>query len=195
MRGVALGFRSGSAGSFGACCTVGGTATPAARKTVPQVPWTPLRSRNRLPSCSTSTICKRSNLSGYSARLAQSAYQEAWFPRVNEQTPARRLSAWATRAFLSHRIVKDAPHDLDILSLRQDCPRLARVSGTWSLFDSTRAIALGSFCHAEFRDTIPNFENSSMLSRELPQSNPHALIAAIRALAIGAKGSEDGNNE
>ena len=58
-----------------------------------------------------------------------------------------------------------------------------------------RAIALGWFCHAEFRDTIPNFENSSMLSRELPQSNPDALMAAIRALAIGAEGSEDGSNE
>src|SRR5271157_5785377 len=63
MRGVAPGSGSGAAGSGLACCAVGGTATPAARKTVPQVPWTSLRSRNRLPSCSTSTICKRSKWS------------------------------------------------------------------------------------------------------------------------------------
>ncbi len=60
MRGVAPGFASGTSGAGKACCTVGDTATPAARKTVPQVPWTSHRSRNRLPSCSASTICRRS---------------------------------------------------------------------------------------------------------------------------------------
>jgi len=57
-RGTRMG--SGAAGSSVACCTVGGTATPAARRTAPQVPWTSLRSRNCLRSCSTSTICSRS---------------------------------------------------------------------------------------------------------------------------------------
>ncbi len=35
------------------CWTVGGSATPVAANTLPQVPWASLRSKNRLPSCST----------------------------------------------------------------------------------------------------------------------------------------------
>jgi len=34
------------------------------------------------------------------------------------------------RACFSHRIAKDPPHYPDMLSLRQDCPSLATVSGT-----------------------------------------------------------------
>jgi len=49
------------------------------------------------------------------------------------------------RVCVSHRIVKDHPHHPDILSLRQDRPTLASVSGRWSLLDGMRAIATGSF--------------------------------------------------
>jgi len=50
------------------------------------------------------------------------------------------------RARISQRIFKDHPHYPDILSLRQDCPSLASVSGTCSLLNGIRAIATGSFC-------------------------------------------------
>lgn len=40
------------------CCTVGGSATPAAANALPQVPWASLRGKNRLPSCSTSAYCR-----------------------------------------------------------------------------------------------------------------------------------------
>ena len=40
------------------CCTVGGSATPVAANTLPQVPWASLRNRNRLPSCSTWAYCR-----------------------------------------------------------------------------------------------------------------------------------------
>jgi len=40
------------------CWTVGGSATPAAANTLPQVPWASLRNKNRLPSCSTSAYCR-----------------------------------------------------------------------------------------------------------------------------------------
>jgi hypothetical protein len=42
------------------CSTVGGIATPTAWKTRPQTPRSSLRSRKRLPSCSTSTNSNRS---------------------------------------------------------------------------------------------------------------------------------------
>src|SRR5271157_4345492 len=53
-----------------------------------------------------------------------------------------------TRAFFSYRIAKDGRHDPDILSLRQDCPTLAGVSGKWSLVDGMSAIEVGSFCRS-----------------------------------------------
>src|SRR5208337_861368 len=49
------------------------------------------------------------------------------------------------RAFTSYRIGKEHPHDPDILSVRQDCPTLAGVSGKWSLLDGRSAIATGWF--------------------------------------------------
>ena len=53
--GAVVGGRVCSHG-YGAsiCCTVGGSATPVAANTLPQVPWASLRNKNRLPSCSTS---------------------------------------------------------------------------------------------------------------------------------------------
>src|SRR5208337_260104 len=45
-----------------------------------------------------------------------------------------------------HRLIdKDHPHYPDILSLRQNCPTFASVSGSWSLLDGMSAIATGSF--------------------------------------------------
>lgn len=58
--GVAPGAASRPGAATGACWTVGGKATPTAWNTLPQVPCASLRSRNRLPSCSTSTRCNRS---------------------------------------------------------------------------------------------------------------------------------------
>jgi len=55
------------------------------------------------------------------------------------------------RVCVIHRIDKDHPHYPDILSLRQNCPSLASVSGTWSLLDDTSAIAMGSFCNTLWR--------------------------------------------
>jgi len=49
------------------------------------------------------------------------------------------------RACFSHRIIKDHPHCPDILSLRQNRPTLANVSGRWSLLDGMSAIVAGSF--------------------------------------------------
>ena len=43
-------------------------------------------------------------------------------------------------------VVKDPPQCPNILSLRQECPSLASVSGKWSLLDGMSAIATGSFC-------------------------------------------------
>ena len=40
------------------CCTLGGSATPVAANTLPQVPWDSLRNKKRLPSCSTSAYCR-----------------------------------------------------------------------------------------------------------------------------------------
>ena len=48
-------------------------------------------------------------------------------------------------ACLSHRNVKEHPHYPDILSLRQNRPTLASVSGRWSLLDGMSAIVVGSF--------------------------------------------------
>jgi len=42
----------------------------------------------------------------------------------------------------SHRIEKEHPQDPDIPSVRQDCPNLESVSGTWSLPEGTSAFAL-----------------------------------------------------
>jgi hypothetical protein len=58
--GVAPGAASPPGVDGETCCTVGGKATPTAWNTLPHVPCTSLRSRNRFPSCSTSTICNRS---------------------------------------------------------------------------------------------------------------------------------------
>ncbi len=57
--GAVVGGRLDSHG-YGAsiCCTVGGSATPVAANTLPQVPWASLRNKNRLPSCSTSAYCR-----------------------------------------------------------------------------------------------------------------------------------------
>src|SRR5271157_4552842 len=41
---------------------------------------------------------------------------------------------------------KHHPHCPDILSLRQDCPNFASVSGSCSLLDGTSALVVGSFC-------------------------------------------------
>src|SRR5208337_4126581 len=41
---------------------------------------------------------------------------------------------------------KHHPHSPDILSLRQDCPNSASVSGSCSLLDGTSALVVGSFC-------------------------------------------------
>jgi hypothetical protein len=58
--GVAPGAASGPGVLDGACCTVGGRATPTLWNTLPHVPCTSVRSRNRFSSCSTSTTCNRS---------------------------------------------------------------------------------------------------------------------------------------
>src|SRR5271157_3130731 len=61
--------------------------------------------------------------------------------------PPRAALRWGdARACVSHRIEKDHPHYPDILSLRQNCPSLGSVSGTWSPLDGTSAIVVGSFC-------------------------------------------------
>ena len=49
------------------------------------------------------------------------------------------------RACVIHLIDKDHPHYPNILSLRQNCPTFASVSGSWSLLDGMSAIATGSF--------------------------------------------------
>ena len=41
---------------------------------------------------------------------------------------------------------KHHAHSPDILSLRQDCPNSASVSGSCSLLDGTSALVVGSFC-------------------------------------------------
>gem|GEM_PF-3985911 len=72
------------------------------------------------------------------------------------------------RACFSHRNVKDSPHCPDIRSLRQKCPRLASVSGKWSLLDGMSAIATGSFCR--------NQSNQYLASRPFsPVSHAPAL--------------------
>ena len=69
LRAWKLGVAPGAAGEggmsghgYGAliCWTVGGSATPDAANTLPQVPWASLRNRNRLPSCWTSAHCRLS---------------------------------------------------------------------------------------------------------------------------------------
>src|SRR5208337_5456206 len=52
-------------------------------------------------------------------------------------------------------VVKDPPHDPDIMSLRQDFPSLASGSGTWSLRDGRSAIARGSFCRNQPHQYFP----------------------------------------
>ena len=66
--------------------------------------------------------------------------------RVSQNThraPPFRLGG--ARARISQQIFKEHPHYPDILSLQQDCPSLASVSGTCSLLDGMCAIAMGSF--------------------------------------------------
>src|SRR5208337_5146028 len=56
-----------------------------------------------------------------------------------------------------------------IHSLRQDCPTLASVSGTWSLLDGRSAIAMGSFC----RNRAPSIPLTRAFS---PVSHAPALL-------------------
>jgi hypothetical protein len=96
--------------------------SPAALRTVKLSPSLPIRLFRK-----TCTIRK-------SGRLF-SACERPHTPRA-----ASRLGRRANR--ISHRIGKDPPHCPDILSLRQDCPSLASVSGISFLLDGTSALWL-----------------------------------------------------
>ena len=58
--GVALCAASPAAVVGSTCRTVGGIATPTVWNTLPHVPSTSLRNRNRFPACSTSVTWRRS---------------------------------------------------------------------------------------------------------------------------------------
>ena len=90
--------------------------------------------------------------------------------RVSKNTrAARRPFASAARRPESQQIFKEHPHCPDILSLRQNRPTLASVSGRWSLLDGTSAIVVGSFC----RNQPPQNFSSRRFS---PASHAPALL-------------------
>jgi len=96
-------------------------------------------------------------LPGFSARLARPANQATWFLRVIAHTRrAPHFRPGDARVCFSHRIDKDHLHDPDILTLRQDCPTLACVSGKWFHLDGMSAVVVGSSCRNQPHQYFPS---------------------------------------
>jgi len=92
-----------------------------------------------------------------SSRLVSASQSKA----DTHRAPLFHLSG--ARLCFQYRIIKDHPHSPDILSVRQNRPTLARVSGTWSLLDGASAIAMGSFR----RNRTPSVSRSTAFHRVL----------------------------
>src|SRR5271157_5243465 len=100
----------------------------------------------------------------FSQDLRDPHIRQSGFRVSKTKHSARRLSAWGgARVCCSHRIDKDHPHYPDILSLRQDRPNLASVSGICFPLYGLSAIVVGSFCRNQSHQYI-----SSLLSSRYP---------------------------